>query len=200
MLIVWLLLLAGVLAMWVRSFWRLDVFSTVRQDGSTRALLSYQGAWHWVSVGTNGRARPVQFDSYHIPADATYAAVHRAGSVQWATLGFVHVKTTPTIRVPVPGQNRLVTVAVPPGGAVLPFGVSTVGVLTPWLGAAPYEAVIVPYWSIALLPAVYPLLRGRNVVRGILRRRRGRCVTCGYDLRASPDRCPECGAVPRPSR
>ena len=53
--------------------------------------------------------------------------------------------------------------------------------------------------------ARWPVLVGTAVVatavtavafgRARLRRLRdqGRCVACGYDLRASPDRCPECG-------
>ena len=56
--------------------------------------------------------------------------------------------------------------------------------------------VNLPFWFLAAVLAVPPAI----VVRGELRRRRrrvpGKCHRCGYDLRATPERCPECGATP----
>jgi len=68
--------------------------------------------------------------------------------------------------------------------------------------AAPYWMVRVPYWFLLVLFAVFPATRARAARRALVARRRreqGLCVRCGYDVRASPERCPECGAaVPRP--
>jgi hypothetical protein len=53
-----------------------------------------------------------------------------------------------------------------------------------------------PYWLPAMLFGCLPALAAKRAVQRFLRRERsraGRCRTCGYDLRASPDRCPECG-------
>jgi hypothetical protein len=54
--------------------------------------------------------------------------------------------------------------------------------------------VFVPHWAVLMLASVLP-------IAWLVRRRfspapPGHCITCGYDLRATPDRCPECGAVP----
>jgi hypothetical protein len=59
-----------------------------------------------------------------------------------------------------------------------------------------YWEVVFPLW---LLPTVFALpvvlTWALAVVRRRRRRRLGLCLACGYDLRASTDRCPECGAA-----
>jgi hypothetical protein len=58
-----------------------------------------------------------------------------------------------------------------------------------------WTVIFIPYWAMIVLLAVLPcwwcLLRWRERRR----QRVGHCPLCGYDLRATPDRCPECGAI-----
>src|SRR5687768_8365562 len=49
-----------------------------------------------------------------------------------------------------------------------------------------------PYWSAVLLASAAPVLRLVSARRR-RRPRTGLCPRCGYDLRATPGRCPECG-------
>jgi len=59
---------------------------------------------------------------------------------------------------------------------------------------SPYmKAVTAPAWAVAVPLGVLPALR---LVRFLRHRRSGSaglCQRCGYDLRATPGRCPECG-------
>jgi hypothetical protein len=52
----------------------------------------------------------------------------------------------------------------------------------------------VPYWALAVAFMVLPSIGVSRGMRRRRRRRQGACEKCGYDLRATPDRCPECGA------
>jgi hypothetical protein len=55
----------------------------------------------------------------------------------------------------------------------------------------------IPYWLLTLLSSL-PLLARYAFIRY---HRPGRCPNCNYDLRASKDRCPECGhPIPNPNR
>ena len=57
-------------------------------------------------------------------------------------------------------------------------------------------SLAVPYWSVLCLTLLLPAMRARKYIRerrAARRKAQGLCLTCGYDLRASFDRCPECG-------
>ncbi len=47
--------------------------------------------------------------------------------------------------------------------------------------------------SAVFAAASWILLIGLGSFRGLMRRRRGRCPRCGYDIRNTPPPCPECG-------
>jgi hypothetical protein len=56
----------------------------------------------------------------------------------------------------------------------------------------------IPYWLLLTLAAILPLIR---IIRWNRHRRQiliGHCPICGYDLRASAHRCPECGTPIHP--
>jgi len=71
-------------------------------------------------------------------------------------------------------------------------------------GALPtYQLLTMRYWFIVVLLALSPgywlagfAVRTVRRIRSDRLIRRGCCSVCGYDLRATPRRCPECGAIP----
>lgn len=56
-----------------------------------------------------------------------------------------------------------------------------------------WQMLIIPAWCVIAATLILPVIELTRRIRAVRRRTTGLCAKCGYDLRASKDRCPECG-------
>ncbi|HEY7115828.1 MAG TPA: hypothetical protein VH475_04525 [Tepidisphaeraceae bacterium] len=78
------------------------------------------------------------------------------------------------------------------------------GIYTPpfsWqLPRAPFRRIGMPLWSLITVFALAPSRGFWRLARRCRPSNSGACTICGYDLRATPHRCPECGHVQEGAR
>ena len=111
---------------------------------------------------------PAHFEFVHVPVPrASCPHWTNAGDCQWSGLGFAYYASA-DIQGPIRGM---------------------------YAPLIPCVEVVVPIWPFTLIFAIAPSMWLRRASIRHHRVAHGLCLTCGYDLRATPDRCPECGAV-----
>jgi hypothetical protein len=118
----------------------------------------------------------------------------------WIRYGWTDMSMMTGINPP-PGHFTL-----DPGAALYPFNATWSNHMLPGYRYYRHPTALVvdvsyaiPFAITAVLPSIWLMTYRRRRRRF----REGHCRVCGYDLRASPGRCPECGASPpeiRPDR
>ena len=165
-----LILCIAFIALWIRSYLAYDLIANEAYSGIGTELMSVRGKfifYHYNSYKTASEEPPQEFGLSHVSPSS------RRGAAWAGEFDLWHY-----------GRhfwNRL--------GFRATSG--PVPILTTQL-----TLISAPDWALAGLFAVLPFIYFRRIRwRRRMRDRllSGKCVACGYDLCATPDRCPECG-------
>ena len=187
-----LLLCVAVVALWLRSHDIRDQLRWGEDRGGYWQINTGRGRVSWI-VCRRGFRVPFEWTS---GADAAY---YPADGL--ATSGtFQRFKTPPQIYWSQSGRRRsgFGPILIEEGQLGTMWG--EWGELLFYMGPVqPYTSVALPMWLLFVLTAVLPVMTGvvalQRLARRVLRRRNCLCPSCGYDLRATPGRCPECGTI-----
>jgi hypothetical protein len=166
-----LLLCLATVALWVRSYWRYDGVAHVSVSGDQQEVFesNYGELGHYSNHF--GRSMP---ELLTLPRWYSYT---KPSDSNGGPSSFAR-------------QNQFVQFDWVPGFGYANYETS--------LNDYVYRSLWFPHWFPVLLFAILPALRLRSILRTRRRHRCGLCPQCGYDLRATPERCPECGhAAPR---
>jgi hypothetical protein len=139
-----------------------------------------------------------------VEGTAVGVATHRGRVIVTAAVARPELRSRWTARVTVtddvlvPHAERALTKTFAEGG----FNLQRLGVSMAWansygVAGQRFVTIALPLWLVS--GTALALLWSAATVRRIRRRRldaSGRCQACGYDLRATPLRCPECGLEP----
>ena len=172
-----LLLCVAIAALWVRSYSRAEEFVA--------------GCWHY----QHHPRYPNYYDAWE------FNAFNSRGRIM-ARVWLRPCVAGPGREEQSPGQNGKHFIVEPVGYrlevAEFALGISPhVGLATSFRfrSTARSRAISAPHLALMGLSLVLPLI---ETVRRLRRRRdtlAGLCPRCGYDLRATPERCPECGTA-----
>ncbi len=177
-----LLLCVATCVLWVRSYVVTDIVehgSTRRSELGEPSLYVEQGTAVWSRSGNFMLAWMRSENRYPGAADA---------AAPFAGLAY-RTDTEPEIP-----DSPLALWGLPAlGRGVFPIYWAT-GASLQGLYSSEQAAIEFPHWLAALALTAVPAIRTVKHIRQSRRRSVGLCSSCGYDLRASPERCPECGA------
>jgi hypothetical protein len=169
LVVVSLLLSLAMAGLWVRSYWVADVFQIDRGHG------------FFFLEATRGRLTLLDARINDETAWAYFKAQNHWGAS--------YSRQRPYDPYPTRGTGVVVWDV---GG--LRYVVSDAASRGALLG----RMLIIPIWMIIVPLVSFGLWGGLRLAparRRSSRRRRGECAKCGYDLRATPERCPECGTI-----
>jgi hypothetical protein len=180
-----LLLCLVTIVLWVRSYWYRDLFEAVHL---TRAPDHCRQVW--MGAESDGGMFRLEVNPQQIfSIDGALLSASESKSFHgdsptgwsWRFVGHTTTKNLPPIPRHFDAVHR--TYSTRPYFDRLSIGDED------WVLAI---GAWVPTMLLLILPACW-LIRRRSLNRSL---RAGHCPTCGYDLRATPERCPECGAIP----